>query len=243
MSTRPRQELPPLRVVRPKRMYEQIAEQIEALIRDGTFPAGRRLPGERELAERVGISRPSLREALIALETAGLIETRMGDGTYVRADLPQTPVFPLATGRDLGPGTLEQFEARRALECAAAELAATRATAAERAALQASLDRMAALVGRLENPAEEHMLFHTAIVDAAHNQILSRVVRELWRARQGAMWEVLRRRVENPESWRAGLVFRAQLMEALAARDGPAARALMEAHFARVGRKYFDPGE
>ena len=124
-----------LRLIRPKRMYEQIAEQIEALIRDGTFDPGKRLPGERELAERIGVSRPSLREALIALETAGLIETRMGDGTYIRADIGPTPVFPLATGRDLGPGTLEQFEARRALECAAAELAAQHASEADRAGL------------------------------------------------------------------------------------------------------------
>jgi DNA-binding FadR family transcriptional regulator len=224
-------------------MYEQIAEQIEALIRDGTFAPGKRLPGERELADRIGISRPSLREALIALETAGLIETRVGDGTYVRADLAPTPVFPLATGRDLGPGTLEQFEARRALECAAAELAAPRATAAERAVLQSCLDRMDALVARGENPAAEHRVFHVALVDAAHNQIFSRLVRELWRAREGAMWETLRLKVENAESWRAGLVFRQQLMEALAARDGAAARALVEAHFHRVGRKYFDPGE
>lgn len=243
MSPTPRQELPPLRLVRPKRMYEQIAEQIEALIRGGTFAAGKRLPGERELAEQIGISRPSLREALIALETAGLIETRMGDGTYVRADLPATPVFPLASGRDLGPGTLEQFEARRALECAAAELAATRASTEERATLAASLARMTALVARGTNPAAEHLLFHTALVDAAHNQIFSRLVRELWNARQGAMWDVLRRRVETPESWHAGLVTRQQLIEALAARDGPAARSLMEAHFHRVGRKYFDPGE
>lgn len=241
MAAQPRQDLPPLRLVRPRRMYEQIAEQIETLIRDGTFGPGKRLPGERELADRIGVSRPSLREALIALETAGLIETRMGDGTYVRADLAATPVFPLS--RDLGPGTLEQFEARRALECAAAELAAHRASAAERDVLQACLDRMTALVARAENPAAEHAAFHTALVDAAHNQIFSRIVRELWSARQGAMWEVLRRKVENAESWRAGLVFRAQLMEALAARDAPAARALMEAHFHRVGRKYFDPGE
>jgi DNA-binding FadR family transcriptional regulator len=224
-------------------MYEQVAEQIEALIRDGTFTQGKRLPGERELAERVGISRPSLREALIALETAGLIETRVGDGTYVRPDLPSVPVFPLSGSRDLGPGTLEQFEARRALECAAAELAGQRATAAERRVLEASLKRMTALVGRLKNPEDEHRVFHIALVDAAHNQIFARLVRELWHARQGAMWETLRRRVENPDSWRAGLVFRTQLLEALAARDGAAARALMEAHFHRVGRKYFDPGE
>ena len=243
MSDSARPDLPPLRLVRPKRMYEQVAEQIEALIRGGTFTPEVRLPGERDLAERLGISRPSLREALIALETAGLIETRVGDGTYVRPDLPPTPVFPLATGRDLGPGTLEQFEARRALECAAAELAATRATAEERAALGASLDRMSALVERRESPAREHRLFHVALVDAAHNQIFSRLVRELWQARQGSMWSLIGRRTENIESWRAGLVTRTQLIEALAARDGPAARALMEAHFHRVGRRYFDPGD
>jgi GntR family transcriptional regulator, transcriptional repressor for pyruvate dehydrogenase complex len=231
-----------LRVIRPKRMYEQIAEQIEALVRGGAFAPGTRLPGERELAERVGVSRPSLREALIALETAGLIETRVGDGTYVRRDIPATPVFPLAN-RDLGPGTLEQFEARRALECAAAELAAQRASAADLAALRESLARMTALVERGSNPAEEHHLFHVALADAARNQIIARTVRELWRARQGAMWETLRRKGENPESWRAGLLFREQLLEALEARDGPAARALMEAHFHRVGRRYFDPSD
>ena len=243
MSDHARPELPPLRLVRPRRMYEQVAEQIERLIRAGTFTQDVRLPGERELAERLGISRPSLREALIALETAGLIETRVGDGTYVRPDIPPTPVFPLATGRDLGPGTLEQFEARRALECAAAELAATRATADDRATLQSCLDRMTALVAKPESPAQEHRMFHTALVDAAHNQIFSRLVRELWQARQGPMWSLIGKRTENIESWRAGLMFRAQLMEALAARDGPAAKALMEAHFHRVGRRYFDPGE
>ena len=243
MAAKASHDFPALKLIRPKRMYEQIAEQIEALIRGGAFPAKLRLPGERELAERIGVSRPSLREALIALETAGLIETRMGDGTYVRQDLPPAPVFPLAAAGDLGPGTLEQFEARRALECAAAELAATRATEDQRIGLRQCLTRMTELVEAGTNPAAEHATFHLLLVDAAHNQIFSRTVRDLWRARQGAMWETLRRKVENKASWRAGLVFRAQLLEALEARDGPAARALMDAHFHRVGRNYFDPRE
>ncbi|WP_431284324.1 FadR/GntR family transcriptional regulator [Humitalea sp. 24SJ18S-53] len=243
MAVKAHQDFPTLKLIRPKRMYEQIAEQIEALIRAGTFTANVRLPGERELAERIGVSRPSLREALIALETAGLIETRMGDGTYVRQDLGGSPIFPLSAAGDLGPGTLEQFEARRALECAAAELAATRATTDQRTALRDCLARMTALVEADTSPAEEHEAFHLLLVDAAHNQIFSRTVRDLWRARQGAMWETLRRKVENKASWRAGLVFRAQLMDALEARDGAAARALMDAHFHRVGRNYFDPKE
>jgi DNA-binding FadR family transcriptional regulator len=243
MSSRSRPALPPLRLVRHKRIYEQIAEQIEALIRAGTFAPGGTLPGERELAEHLGVSRPSLREALIALETAGLIESRVGDGTYVRVDLPATPVFPLASGRDLGPGTLEQFEARRAIECAAAELAAPRATAAHLALLRACLDRMTAVLGAGGDPGEEHRAFHLGVVDAAGNGIFARLARELWAARQGPMWETMRRKVFTPESLQAGLVFRGRLLEALAARDGEAARALMEGHFDRVGRLYFDPGE
>jgi DNA-binding FadR family transcriptional regulator len=243
MAAKAPSEFPALKLVRPKRMYEQIAEQIEALIRSGAFSPGTRLPGERELAETIGVSRPSLREALIALETAGLIETRMGDGTYVRADIGPGFIFPLGASGDLGPGTLEQFEARRALECAAAELAAKRATPQQRAGLRDCLARMAALVDAGVNPAPEHCTFHLLLVDAAHNQIFSRTVRELWRARQGAMWETLRRKVETPASWRAGLLFRAQLLDALDAQDGVAARALMEAHFHRVGRNYFDPRE
>jgi len=241
MAAKAFHEFPALKLIRPKRMYEQIAEQIEVLIRAGAFTPGVRLPGERELADRIGVSRPSLREALIALETAGLIETRMGDGTYVRQNLSPSPVFPLGASGDLGPGTLEQFEARRALECAAAELAATRATAEQRQGLRDCLARMTALVEAGTNPAAEHAVFHLLLVDAAHNQIFSRTVRDLWRVRQGAMWETLRRKVENKASWKAGLVFRAKLLAALDAADGTATRALMEAHFDRVGRNYFDP--
>ena len=231
-----------LKVVRPKRIYEQIAEQIETLVRDGTFVPGARLPAERELAEMLGISRPSLREALIALETAGLIETRIGDGTYVRADLGGGRVFPLS-GRDMGPGPLEQFEARRAVECAAAELAAVRADAEDRAALTACLVRMRTLITAGVNPADEHRIFHVRLGDASRNGILSGAIRELWRLRQEPMWDLLRRKVENPESWHAGIHFRSRLLDALEARDPTAARREMETHFDRAGRTYFDPKE
>ncbi len=241
MKASPQIAVPQIRLVRQKRMYEQLAEQIETLIRVGDFAPGARLPAERELAERVGVSRPSLREALIALETAGLIETRVGDGTYVRGDIPAGPVFPLSANQDLGPGALEQFEARRALECAAAELAAQRAGTDEIDALAECLARMTALVQSGGNPGVEHRSFHTGLADASHNGIIARAVRDLWRVRQGEMWNTLRRRIETPESFRAGLVFRTRLIAALRAGDRAAARAEMETHFDRVGRHYFDP--
>lgn len=232
-------QLDSLRIVRPRRLYEQIAEQIRGLISDGTFAPGAALPSERELAERVGVSRPSIREALIALETMGLIETRQGGGNYIREDAGALKAIPLGTKGDLGPGTLEQFEARKAIECAAAELAALRAEPADIEALAASLERMRGLVERGESPVAEHRVFHTALAAASRNQILAAAVAELWRVRDGAMWTTLRQKVDTVESWLLGIRFREQLIAALRRRDPASVLAAMKAHFDRVEHMYF----
>ncbi|MBL8654529.1 MAG: FadR family transcriptional regulator [Alphaproteobacteria bacterium] len=240
MKPSPKATLSRLAVVRPKRLYEQIAEQVEALIRDGSFARGTRLPAERELAEQLGVSRPSIREALIALEAAGLIETRVGDGTYVRENSGAKPVFPLETSKDMGPGTLEQFEARRAIECTIAEMAARRATPADVEDLRDCVARMRKLIVANKSPSGEHLYFHTRLAEIGGNSILAGAIKELWRLRQGEMWDLLRRHVETDESYRLGLEFRERLMVALAAHDGPKARKEMQRHFDRIARLYFD---
>ena len=73
----------PLQTVEPQRLYRQIAEQVRSLIAGGEFAAGSRLPAERDLAKQLGVSRPSVREALIALEVEGWVEVRTGSGVYV----------------------------------------------------------------------------------------------------------------------------------------------------------------
>jgi DNA-binding FadR family transcriptional regulator len=75
----------PFQSIEPRRLYRQIADQIRGLIGSGEFPAGSRLPPERDLARQLGVSRPSVREALIALEVEGLVEVRIGSGIYVMA--------------------------------------------------------------------------------------------------------------------------------------------------------------
>ena len=79
----------PLQVVEPVRLYRQIAGQIASLIDSGEFAAGARLPAERELATLLGVSRTSVREALISLEIAGRVEVRVGTGVFVRGPLEQ----------------------------------------------------------------------------------------------------------------------------------------------------------
>ena len=75
----------PIQTIEPRRLYRQIADQLRLLIESGEFPAGARLPPERDLALKLGVSRPSVREALIALEVEGWVEVRMGSGVYVQS--------------------------------------------------------------------------------------------------------------------------------------------------------------
>ncbi|MDH4062304.1 MAG: GntR family transcriptional regulator, partial [Aquincola sp.] len=104
----------PLQVVEPKRLYRQIAEQLRALIKAGEFVPGSRLPPERDLATQLGVSRPSVREALIALEVEGRVEVRMGSGIYVTGAAPRAAVAASAFG---------PFEIIRARQLVEAELA------------------------------------------------------------------------------------------------------------------------
>ena len=236
-----------LKVVRPRRLYEQIADHVRELVLNGTFPPGSALPPERELAEIVGVSRPSIREALIALEVMGLVESRQGGGNYVRTDAGALRMIPLAGGRDLGPGPIEQFEARRVIEVACAKLAAQRATKEDVINLEHCLMRMRDLVARNASPAVEHRYFHTTLASISQNQIFASTVAELWRVRDSELWDTLRQKVDNAESWRLGIEFREQLVSAIRDRNPAAAVEIMNNHFNRVGDLYFgllpEPGE
>src|SRR5438045_9272250 len=101
----------PLQTSAPRRLYRQIADQLRALIERGEFAVGTRLPPERDLAVQLGVSRPSVREALIALEVEGLVEVRMGSGIYVRHSDPGA-----ARQRVTGEGPLQQIRARQLIE-------------------------------------------------------------------------------------------------------------------------------
>ena len=130
----------PLQTIEPRRLYRQIAEQLRALIASGEFALGARLPPERDLAAQLGVSRPSVREALIALEVQGLVEVRMGSGIYVTAKVPVARAREIES--ELGP-----FEIIRARQLIEAELAAL----AARHKPAAALKRMRAAVKSMED--------------------------------------------------------------------------------------------
>ena len=229
-----------LRVVRPKRMYEQIADQIKLLIADENLKPGDRLPGERELSQRLGVSRPSVREAMIALDAAGYIDVRVGDGTFVNQPDSANPAFPLNYEFDPGPGPLEQFQARRLIEPDLAFRAAVSATEQEIEALSEIIDEMARVCPNLGDFDDRLAFdFHISLARSARNGVLASVVQQLWELRRSEMWLHLRRRVVNAESrWRA-LDERKAILAAVKSRDSRGARAAMIELLERAGRQYF----
>src|SRR6187200_3672664 len=145
----------PLQTVENRRLYRQIADQIAALIEKGEYGLGERLPPERDLSVQLGVSRPSVREALIALEVEGLIEVRMGSGIYVRPGDPKT-ARPVSA-----EGPLEIIRARQMIESELAAHAARHMTKAQVAGLRDAIAVMEAQVADGQMPTRGDRLFHT----------------------------------------------------------------------------------
>jgi GntR family transcriptional repressor for pyruvate dehydrogenase complex len=166
--------------IRATRIYEQIVRQVRTLIAEGRLHSGDRLPPERELAEKLMVSRTSVREALRALQSRGLIEIRAGEGAFVRDVSAEALVEPLALvilpHRE---AVRELFEARRLLEPAIAALAARRATPEDLAEMERILEEQAREVARGRTGLAQDALFHSALAGGAHNRAIGRIVNTL----------------------------------------------------------------
>lgn len=220
------------------RLYQQVADRIRALIEAGGLRAGDRLPAERELAQQLGVSRPSLREALIALEIDGTVEIRMGSGIYVQA------------GKDAGKGTgrtapagdspEEVMQARAALEGAVAALAAARITPEALRILRQALDRMGTEIAEGRAPLDSDRLFHLALAEATGNSVLTRLVAGLFDARHSPIAARLRSRFDSPATWALALAEHEAVLAALEARDPLRAQAAMHGHLEHSTRRWLE---
>jgi GntR family transcriptional regulator, transcriptional repressor for pyruvate dehydrogenase complex len=228
-------ELVGFRAIQTTRLYQQIAEQIKAYIRSGGLKAGDRLPSERDMATMFAVSRPSVREAMIALEGAGLIEVRTGDGTFIT----DPPAGRPAVLKGDEPGVLEQFQARRTLEPALAAMAATQITPAELAVLRDAVDRSEAAFERGELADGSDHTFHTQLAAFSGNRILADLVRELWDLRDSDSWKAIRGRVATREHRLEVVARRRAILEALENRDADLARALMQSLLDAAMNRYF----
>jgi DNA-binding FadR family transcriptional regulator len=217
----------PLQAVEPRRLYRQIADQLRSLIGAGEWPLGSRLPPERDLAAQLGVSRPSVREALIALEVEGLVEVRMGSGVYVTA-LDGSAAAARGVGEALGP--FDIIRARALIESELAAVAARQGDAALARRLRAAIKAMEDDVARGVMPLRGDRDFHLALAEASANAALVRVVLELFDERNNPLFEQLGRHFENARSWRAAVAEHRAVLRAVAAGEPAAARKAMQAH-------------
>ncbi|TMH27510.1 MAG: FadR family transcriptional regulator [Betaproteobacteria bacterium] len=216
----------PLQAIAPRRLYRQIADQLRALIERGEFAVGTRLPPERDLALQLGVSRPSVREALIALEVEGRVEVRMGSGIYVRRSEPG------AARQVTAEGPLETIRARQLIESELAAHAARHMKKAQIAGLRQAIALMEDEASAGHAPTRGDRLFHIRIAEASENSVLLRVVTELFDERRNPLFAQLGSHFETAGSWATAIAEHRAVVDAIANRSPDAARDAMAQHLA-----------
>jgi len=214
------------------RLYRVVSGKIEELIRAENIQPGERLPSERDLATKLGVSRTSLREALIALELGGTVEVRGGSGVYVSEQA--TPVAEVPTA---GPGPFEVLAARRLIEVEVAALAAKHAS-------DSAIDAILVAVLEMEQHHEERSgneqadrNFHLAIARATGNSAMVGVIEYLW-SQRGSLWHKLKEHFQTEELRQQTLLDHRNIFSAIASHDVAGARTAMRAHLDRVTRTF-----
>jgi len=212
-----------------RKLYRQVADAIMTAIKAGDYQPGARLPSERDLAAAYKVSRPTVREAMIALEIRGLVESRHGSGIYI------TEHPPAQIGADdLDIGAFELTEARRLFEGEAAALAATTITDEQLAELETIIADMIKENHRKQTGEMADRRFHVAIARATRNTAITTVIENLWDIRYKS--PLCRHMLERARS--VGIQPRIgehrRIFAALKRRDPQAARNAMRDHLARV---------
>lgn len=232
-----------LKPVGATRLYVQIARQIADAVQQEQFKVGERLPPERTLAEELNVSRASVREALSALEILGIVESRSGNGTFVRR-LPTEwtylgTIFEEFVAREESPH--EVIEARRILEPAVAQLAAERASAEQLAQIESALAQLTQAVATGANRTEADCAFHLAIAQAAGNSVLVPQVQLLVAAMQSPLWTSLNQRTpKDSVLTQQFLADHQHIYQAIAERNPTAAAEAMRQHIHHVAEDFFN---
>ena len=222
----------PIQPVEARRLYLQIADQVRSLIAAGEFPPGSRLPAERELAKRFGVSRPTVREALIALEVEGYVDVRPGLGIVVTKQKGTAPDSP---GEE---GPLEILRARILIEGEIAAEAAEIMKPKDIAALEQILSAMKGEAADEAARVDADRQFHRYIAAKLANKVLLRLVMGLFDQRDTPLARQFATDFDNAKTWTAVLAEHRRIVSALAARNPEQARKAMRDHLRRSHNRW-----
>ena len=211
------------------RKYREIADRLAKEIAAGVFKVGQRLPSERDLAQRFEVSRPVIREAIIALEMLGIVSVRAGSGITVERAGSKADVLD-----DYGAGPFELIIARRVVESECAALAAASISDEEIVELEELVTEMQFQDLKdvpSETPDEQ---FHLAIAKASGNSVLEAFVRELWRLRRSSMIAAEMATKAKSYGLRPPVPAHAKILDAIRDRNPGRARKAMQEHIEAV---------
>jgi GntR family transcriptional repressor for pyruvate dehydrogenase complex len=233
----------PFQKVTPEKLSTAVTRQIEKLILRGILRPGERLPSERELAEKLGVSRPSLREAVAELQDKGLLTSRAGAGIFV-ADVLGSAFSPalIRLFADHDEAVFDYIAFRRDLEGLAAERAARLASDTDLRVVQTVFEKMEAAHTKRspKTEAELDAEFHMAIIEASHNVVMLHMMRSMFQLLQEGVF-YNRQVMFKQRTTRGALLDQHRAINAaLQARDGEAARAAVTAHLDYVENSLAD---
>lgn len=227
----------PFQPVQTEKLSAVVAHQIELLILRGVLRPGERLPPERELAERLAVSRPSLREAVATLHDSGLLTSRAGSGIYV-AEVLGSAFSPALTRlfAQHDEAVFDYIAFRRDLEGLAAERAATEGSDTDLKVIAAIYDRMRAAHDARDTDEEARLdaQFHMSVFEAGHNVIMLHMMRSMFDLLQQGVFYNRSVMFKQRTTREALLDQHRAINTALQARDPKAARAAVEAHLSYV---------
>ena len=223
-----------LEPVKKIRLYESIVKQIQKLVSTGTLKPGQKLPPERDLAEELGVSRTSIREALRALEMMGYLESRVGvgGGTYIKEMTLSNMISPFSeTLLQNDEFIVELLEVRLVLEIEVVRLAAMRRDKGVVTRLQEAIDDMESQIENGETGLRADNAFHKVLADGAGNRVLQEFVRMCGHLLEVEREEHLRTRSDEP---RRALNQHKAILEAVQNQDSEEAQRLMEEHILKI---------
>jgi GntR family transcriptional repressor for pyruvate dehydrogenase complex len=210
------------------RLYQEVAGRILHDLRSGRYPVGAKLPAERELSSKYQVSRPTIREAIIALEVQGLVDVRVGSGVWVKSLPGKSPetVFNVSA--------IELTEARLLLEAEVAALSAAQITDDELAELSEIVEQIALENLDSEGTEEADRAFHHAIAAATRNNALIEAVDRLWELRRTSPEAALLHEKARSANIKPVVEEHRLILDALKERDSSAARNAMRKHLTQV---------
>jgi len=213
----------------------KIVEQIQNLIKEGKLKPGDKLPPERILAEKLGVSRPPLREAISALEILGIIESRGGKGNFIKNTFNPTSYAQQLKELEKEESPFELLEARKAVETEIAGLAAEKATPEDIEEIEEALDRMREALSDTPRAMEFDRQFHVAVARAAHNSILFQMMNYLADGLKESLWVNIKEKSwalpGRPQKY---LEEHTKLLKAIKKGDKESARRTMHSHLTEV---------